>query len=132
MGILRNLSAGACLWVGVACFSCASESVGTADGEQLVEEQAGLNVVIPATGRSDCLDPKPAGSRPKCAHTVWNDGIDTCTIDRFQGPNCSCYEGQTKSCLMSNQQQLCSGGEGCGVRYCKTPTDMNSAYGACQ
>jgi hypothetical protein len=56
------------------------------------------------------------GVEPRCGTAVW-DGT-TCWIT---GPSsgCTCYEGQTQSCLISDADQLCAtGSPDCGVKWC--------------
>jgi hypothetical protein len=92
-----------------------------------------LSVVIPATSRDDCKHPPPIGHRPRCAYTVWNQGIRQCKIIDYKAPTCACYEGELRSCQFSSPDAPCSplASGTCGLKQCNVTDDTHSSWGTC-
>jgi hypothetical protein len=92
----------------------------------------GLFVTIPAGNNDECMYKPPAGIRPLCAVTSWNDGSQECTIVNYNGDDCDCYAGQTRTCRFANPAQRCTPpSDTCGSKSCVATDDTHADWGPC-
>jgi hypothetical protein len=92
----------------------------------------GLFITIPATTMDQCKKTAPDGNRPLCAVTSWNESILECTIVNYNGSECDCYAGQTRTCKFANPAQRCTPPSlTCGSKSCVVIDDEHADWGPC-